>query len=591
MKEQLKELLLEALEQMGVKLSLSEAKKIIIEYPDFKFGHYSTNAALIIAKMMDKKPQEVAAMIIQNIHSTIFESITLATPGFINFKISQNFFLLKTAKLAEEGVKSLAQIKNQKILVEYFQPNIAKPLHIGHLRTAIIGDCIRRMYNFLGFATESDTHMGDWGTQFGLLILAYKNYLASGGDPKIIEQDPINELNKLYIQINQGIENNKILHEQGKLEFVKLEQSDPENRKIWKQFVEWSMEKFLRINELMDILPFDHHWPESFYEDKMPEVIQKLKAKKLLVESQGAQIVNLSATEGTAPGEENKDLGVAIIIKSDGGTTYLLRDLATFIFRKQQGFTKQLYVVDNRQSHSFDQLFAILEKMEEIPPLWPGQAGQAEGEHIDYGFISFKGEALSTRKGNMVLAEEVLREAEQRVAKVIAQKNPDLANKPAVIKDVSKAALKYFDLSHNRHSDIAFDWDEVLDFEGNSGPYLQYAYARLASILRKSPTFPLATGGQTPNSIFTTETEQKIMFLLSIFSEKVRESLAQFLPNIFANYLYELAALLNKFYHESPVLQEQNESAKIFRLCLVKASKNVLGKGLDILGIKALEEM
>jgi arginyl-tRNA synthetase len=568
MKEQIKELIFEALDQLGIKLGEEVYTKITVDYPDFKFGHYSSNAAMIVAKVLDKNPKDLAQDILGHIHSLAFEQVSVAGPGFINFQLKSDFLISKLAKLAKEGVAQPSKVAKQKILVEYFQPNIAKPMHVGLLRTTIIGDCLKRMFLFLGFDTESDTHMGDWGTQFGLLLLAYKK----SGNYEIVSKDPINELNKLYVQINIDCEATPSLKEEGKQEFVKLEQGDEENRKIWKMFVDWSMEKFLRINALMDVLPFDHHWPESFYEDKMPEVLKKLKTAGLLVESQGAQIVDLQAD----------GLGVAIMVKSDGGTTYLLRDMATFIYRKQQGFTKQLYVVDNRQSHSFNQLFAILAKLKEM------DKRGIDGEHVNYGFISFKGEALSTRKGNMVLVEDVISEAQNRVEKIIQEKNPNLAGKTEVVSAISKAALKYFDLSHNRHSDIEFSWDEVLDFEGNSGPYLQYTYARLASILRK---LDLPATPYTLYPIRYSDTEQRIMFLLSIFSDKVRESLNEFLPNIFTNYLYELCSLLNKFYHESPVTQEADEDKKLFRISLIKASKNVLSKGFDLLGIKAVEEM
>jgi len=278
-----------------------------------------------------------------------------------------------------------------------------------------------------------------------------------------------------------------------------------------------------------------------------------------------------------------RGLGVAIIIKSDGGTTYLLRDLATFIFGKEQGFTQHLYVVDNRQALHYRQLFEILKLMGVM-----GGKG-VKGEHISYGFISFKGEALSTRKGNMVLAKDVIAQTEEKVAKIIEEKNSDLKEKPKVIKAVTKAALKYFDLKHNRHSDIEFDWDEVLDFEGDSGPYLQYAYARLSSILKKSQISNLKS--QINSKVQMSGTERELLFKSSILPEIVEDAVKNYLPNVLANYLYNLATLINKFYHESPVLAEVDEAKRNFRLALVSRAKDTLGKGLDLLGIRALEEM
>lgn len=571
MREKLQGLVLEALEKLDIKPDAEASKKLKIEYPDFKLGDYSSNAALVFAKQFETKTLrpsriQVAEVIGRKIKDTdkgeLFETVEAVEPGFINFRLKNEIL---TGSLQGSPPAPPYEEGSQKILVEYFQPNIAKPLHIGHMRTAIIGDSIKRMLKYVGANVESDTHMGDWGTQFGLMILGYKKY----GDPEVVKKDPVNELNKLYIKINQEADKDDSVHEQGKQEFVKLEQGDKENRKLWQQFVDWSMDQFLQINDMLDILPFDNHWPESFYEDKMPAVLEKLKKQKVSIESEGAQIINL----------EDQGLGIAIVVKSDGGTTYLLRDLATAIFRKSQGFSKQLYVVDSRQSRTLEQTYAILILIEELE--------EGEACHVDYGFISFKGGILSTRKGNMVLVDDLLSQAQEKIAKIIQEKNPDLKDKEQAIKAVALGALKYFDLKHNRHSDIEFDWDEVLDFEGDSGPYIQYAYTRLASILRKvrNPK----SEALNPKSI--SDTERQIMFQISIFNEAVGDSVKEYLPNILANYLYKLATLTNKFYHESQVLTEKDKELKAFRLHLVNATSKALAQGLDLLGIKVLEEM
>jgi arginyl-tRNA synthetase len=559
MKRQILADLLTAVQKLKLSDFREEIGKIEIEYPDAALGDYSTNAALVLAKVAKTSPKQLAEQIVEKLDKSKFAKIEVAGPGFINFKLSDEAVV---ASLTKEVEKQLPEV-DDLILVEYFQPNIAKPLHIGHLRTAIIGDSIKRMLMYLGRKVESDTHMGDWGTQFGLLILAYRKY----GNAEDVAKDPITKLNEYYIKINQDAESDPSVHEAGKQEFVKLEQGDEESRNVWKQFVDWSMEKFLAINDLMDILPFDHHWPESFFEDKMPEILEELKSKGLLVESQVAQIVNL----------EDQGLGIAVIVKSDGGTTYLLRDLATFQFRKKEGFAKQLYVVDNRQSHHYRQLFAILKML--------GEMQEGEGSHVDYGFISFKGEALSTRKGNMVLAHEVIAQAEQKVAEIIEQKNPELANKGQVIKAVAKGALKYYDLSHNRRSDYEFDWDEALDFQGNSGPYLQYTYARLSSVLRKVGEVPMAPVFEM------SPTEHQLAVETTKIADMVEASVQDYLPNVLANYLYGLANLANRFYHESPVASETDETKKALRVALIKKTRSVLAEGLGLLGISVLEEM
>ncbi|MBI3232221.1 MAG: arginine--tRNA ligase, partial [Candidatus Doudnabacteria bacterium] len=365
---------------------------------------------------------------------------------------------------AKENYGSSQKGNNQKILVEYFQPNIAKPLHLGHLRTAIIGDCLFKLFRFTGFAPESDTHLGDWGTQFGLLLHAFKKY----GDLSVIEKDPINELNKLYIKINADAENDAAVREAGKAEFVKLEQGDQENRELWKKFKDWSWQEFEVIYRDLDIRRADHNWPESFFEDKTPQVLEELKSKSLLKESQGAQIVDLAG----------HNLGVALVVKSDGGTTYLLRDLATLVFRKEQGFKKQYYVVDVRQSHTLKQTFKTVELM--------GYTHGDEAVHVAYGFLTLPEGAMSTRKGTGVGAKEFIQDVEAQALEIIKEKNPALPNKEEVAKKVAVSAIKYFDLSHNIKSDIVFDPKKAISFEGNTGPYLQYTHARIHGILRKS---------------------------------------------------------------------------------------------------------
>lgn len=559
MKEQILEAILAALDKLGIQVTQEQKAKINVTTPDPKLGDFATNASLILAKEAKTNPLDLAHKLAAEIPNKFFRKIEVAAPGFINFTLSTEQLLnILSAN------KSKFPTNKDKVLLEYFQPNIAKPLHIGHLRTAVIGDSLKRMMHYVGIPVESDTHMGDWGTQFGFLILACKT-LDRVGHTEISEED----LNAEYVRLNAAAEKDPSIHEQAKAEFVKLEKGDKQSREAWQQIVDKSVQKFLDFASEFDLLPFDHHWPESFYEDKMPAVVEELRKKRLLVESQGAQIVDMQST----------GLGVAIIVKSDGSTTYLLRDLAGFLFAKKQGFARHLYVVDNRQSHHYQQLFAILKMMNEFK--------DGEGVHIDYGFISFKGQALSTRKGNMVLAHDVVAEARKRVAKIIKEKNPDLADKEKVIHAVAIGSLKYYDLSHNRRSDFEFDWDEALDFEGNSGPYLQYAYARLSGILNKVNL----QGSHDLSQVVISATERQIILKLSALDEVVAESLKDYLPNLLANYLFELASLINKFYHESQVAKESDEKLKFLRLTIIRQARSVLGTGLSLLGIEALEEM
>ncbi len=544
-----------------------------LTYPNPEFGDYSSNIALVLAKSLKRNPKELAADIISQLkmldNRKLFASIETAG-GFINFKLSANYLLENLGAVLAQGDLYGCSISGQgkKILVEYFQPNIAKPLHLGHLRTAIIGDALFKILASQGFKVESDTHLGDWGTQFGLLLYAFKQY----GDLLIIEKNPIEELNKLYVKINAEAEANPDVREKGKAEFIKLEQNDAENRKLWKMFKDWSWQEFEVVYKDLDVRRADNDWPESFFEDKMPAVTSELKAKGLLIESQGAQIVDL----------EKYNLGIALVVKSDGGTTYLLRDLATYIYRKAQGFVKQIYVVDVRQKHALAQTFKILELLGHITT-------PDEALHIDYGFLTLPEGAMSTRKGTIVGAKEFILGVKEQAQKIIEEKNPELANKSEVAKQVASAAIKYFDLSHNLHTDIVFDPKKAVSFEGNTGPYLQYSYARIQGILRKGK---INEGRGQINQLSTLNPlELVILRKLVQFPQTISQVAEDYLPNLLCNYLFELSQSFNAFYQEVPVLQESDEKIKDFRLKLITATAQVIRNGLYLLGIKAPEEM
>lgn len=551
----------------------------LVDYaPENIDADIASNIALVLAKKLRKNAMEVAEEIRVALeardHDQLSDdqnfSVAISFPGFLNFIFEKTIYLNTLKQILAEKDKYGGPDKKddtEKILVEYFQPNIAKPLHVGHMRSAIIGDAIYRIEKLFSNQVASDTHMGDWGTQFGLLLYAYQQW----GNDSVIEKDPINELNKLYVRINTDMEKNPELRECGKAEFVKLEQGDKKNRADWQKFTHWSMAKFLTIYELLDIQQHTNHWPESFYEDKMPGVLSRLQELGLVVESEGAKIVDL----------EKYDLGTAIIIKSDGGSTYLLRDLATYLYRKHQaGFTRQIYVVDARQAHAFRQLFKILELMHE----WTKEQGQ----HVDFGFMSLPDGALSTRKGKIINLDEVVSQAYQKTLGIIQQKNPELANKDCIARDVAIGALKYFDLSHNRHSDIVFSWDKALNFDGNTGPYLQYTHARIASILEKA--------GATPSNrelayVFDHKEEWLLLKHLYRFGSEVSLARSTYMPNRLTEYLYTLSGLFNNYYQQVRILQEHDANKKASRLALLQVLAQVLKNGLYLLGIKAPRNM
>ncbi len=545
-----------------------------VSYPKSEFGDYASNAAMVLFKKFKIAPASSPVDFAQKLAKAIqdldagqtFSKVEVAG-AFINFTLSPVYLnknLQNILEVQQDFGKS--QIgANQKVLVEYFQPNMAKPLHLGHLRTAIIGDSLFKILQTSGFNVESDTHLGDWGTQFGLLLLAYKKW----GDLSIIEADPIIELNKLYVRMNTEIETNPELREEGKQEFVKLEQGDEEVKKIWQQFRDWSWQEYSIIYDDLGVRKSDNDWPESFFADKMPAVLAQLKNKGLLQESQGAQIVNL----------EDYNLGIGLLVKSDGGTTYLLRDIATYIYRKSQGFEKQIYVVDNRQSHSLNQTFKILELMGVID-------SPDEAVHIAYGFLSLPEGAMSTRKGTIIGANELITKAQEQATAIIEEKNPDLENKVEVAKLVMQGAIKYFDLSHNYKSDIVFTWDKALSFEGNTGPYLQYTHARINGILRKVEGEP-----RISYDIKIEAPDLLVLRKLNQFPEIIEIVAQSYTPNILCNYLFELSQSFNSFYEASPIMKEDDQAQKNFRLALITATAQVLKNGLDLLGIQAPEEM
>lgn len=557
----------------------SMLEDISITAPDPQFGDYSTNLALVAAKRLKASPKEVAEKLIAGIraHDTkgLFSEVYEAR-GFINLRLSEKALLSNLARILELGDLygcSMAG-EGKKVVVEYFQNNVAKPPHVGHLRSAVIGDCILRVLKSQGYKTVSDTHIGDWGVQFGILIYAYKEFIKAGGKKEDIEKDPIAELNKLYVDMSAKIDADPSLREKGKEEFVRLEQGETQNRELWQWFVRESLEDFERYRSWLGVLPFDHNLGESFYEDKMPAVLEGLKAKGLItVGETGEQYVDL----------ESRGLGRAILVKSDGGTTYLLRDLATYVFRKGEfDFWKNIYIVDNRQSHHFKQLFGVLELF--------GHSATADSLHVDFGFMSLPEGAISTRKGTTVNLKAWIQEAEKKALQIIEEKNPGLANKQAVASLVALAAIKYFDLSHNRKTEITFTWEHALSFEGNTGPYMQYTHARIHGILRKSAddisrALPELQDGQLHAA------ELAVMRKLQQFPEVLEQVARDFLPNLLCGYLFELSQVFNAFYESVDVLKEANPELRLLRLKLITATAQVIRNGLYLLGIQSPEEM
>jgi arginyl-tRNA synthetase len=551
----------------------------IVVPPNHEFGDYSSNAALILAKKLKINPKEVAAKIVEEIKKIDFEGkleYINEQGGFINFKLSQKFLLDNLQKIVEQrdlyGCSLLGEGKT--VVVEYFQNNVAKPPHVGHLRSAVIGDCLLRILKSQGYKTISDTHIGDWGVQFGILLYAFKTLKPDMG---VLEKDPINELNKLYVAMSAQIEAQPELRDLAKAEFKKLEDGDEQNRKLWQWFVDESLKDFERFRQLLDILPFDYNLGESFYEKHMPEVLAEFQEKKLISKGETGELyIDL----------EQFGLGRCILIKSDGATTYHLRDFATYIYRKKQfNFYKNIYEVDNRQSHHFKQLFKSLDLA--------GYPALTDSVHVEHGYMSLPEGAISTRKGTTISLQNLIDEAETRALKIIDEKNPDLENKKEISKKVALAAIKYFDLSHNRKTEIVFTWDNALSFDGNTGPYLQYTHARIHGILRKAigNQQSAISADQFAGALLLNPSEFSVLRKLVQFPEILPQVLVEYYPNLLCSYLFELSQTFNAFYQEVPVMQEKDDQLKTFRLQLITATAQVLKNGLYFLGIEAPEEM
>ena len=548
-----------------------------ISAPDvLEHGHYATNIAFDLGKDLKKNPREIAEDLIQKIKKSknqksedVFEKVEVAGGGFINFWLSDEALFKQLGKVLARPDRwgRSTTGKGKKVRIEYFQPNAAKVPHVGHLRSAVIGDALKRVFLSQGYKVVSDTHIGDWGTQFGILLSAWKSISKKEQDK--IKKDPVQGLNDLYVSWNKKIEDDPDLRDKGKEEFAKLEQGDKENRKLWEWMVEVSMKEFEEIMGRLTLLSFEEHRGESVYEDVMPPLVARALKEGVAIEKDGAVIVDL----------EDEELGDAVLQKSDGASTYLLRDLATLQYCEKKKLEKNLYVVDVRQSHHFKQVFEVGKRL--------GISIAERSYHVVFGFLSLPQGAMSTRKGNVLGLLDVLDDVEARAGEVIEEKNPDLKKKRQVAQAVGVGALKYFDLSHHPKSNIIFDKEKSLSFEGGTGPYLQYAYARLRSILRRSKKKEL----RIKKNIEISEVERLLLVETLRFPEVVEDVLGTLAPNGLATYLHGFAQRVSEFYHAVPVLKEEDDEKRGFRLALVEAVAVTLKEGLDLLGIEAPEEM
>ncbi|MBI4975796.1 arginine--tRNA ligase, partial [Candidatus Peregrinibacteria bacterium] len=489
--------------------------RIKIESPSEDIhGDYASNIALALSKELKKNPLEIAEKIVKNLgKSSLIGKVEIAGPGFINFFISEKELLKEVNKAL---IKNYGQSKvgaKKNIVMDYSSPNIAKPLGVHHLLSTIIGQALYNIHKNLGFKTISVNHIGDWGTQFGKLICAYKKW----GNKKTLEKNPVNEMLKLYVKFHNEAEKHIELEDESRKEFKNFEEGDKENRKLWKWFVAESMKDINKTYKKLGGIHFDKIQGESFYEDKMGEILKEGKKLKIFVEGEdGAYVVKYS----------DPNIAPFVVQKKDGATLYSTRDFATLKYRvKTWHPAKLLYVVDVAQSMHFKQLFEGAKKF----PWYKGEA-----EHVHFGRMRMKDAQMSTRKGNVILLDMLLEEAILRAKKIIENKNSKLKNKTRVAEVVGIGAVKYNILSQNRTTDIVFDWDKILSLEGNSGPYLQYSYARAKSILRKAGK--IKSKKLTAQSGSLHPKEFSLIRLFPKFQERVEAAASEYKPNIICLY-------------------------------------------------------
>ena len=521
--------------------------------------------AFSLAKVERKAPQAIAGEIAEKIDTTGFEKV-VATGPYLNFfldkaAISADILRAVISEKADYGQQDIGH--GQNVTLDMSSPNIAKPFSVGHLRSTVIADALGHIYSKLGYKAIRINHLGDWGKQFGMLIVAYKLW----GDKEAIEANPIDELLKLYVRINAEADENPELDEQARQWFKKLEDGDQEALDLWQWFRDESLVEFNRIYDKLDV-SFDYFHGEAFYNDKMDEGIQILEDKNLLQESKGAQIVNL----------EKYDLPPALIKKSDGATLYITRDMATAMYRHRTfNFAKNIYVVGQEQSHHFKQLKAVLKEM--------GFDWSDDMIHVSFGLVTKNKKKLSTRKGNIIRLEPTLDEAEARALTQIEAKNPGLENKEAVAHAVGVGAVKFYDLKTDRDNGYDFDLEAMVSFEGETGPYVQYAYARIQSILRKAEFVPASDANYALNDAESWD----IIKLLQDFPSIIQRAAEKYDPSVVAKYAINLAQSFNKYYAHTRILDENPERDS--RLALAYATGIVLKEALRLLGVDAPEKM
>lgn len=522
-----------------------------------------------LAKTMRKAPNMIAADICSKIEENKIFSKIEPVAAYINFFTDKSVYAAEVmesiAKMGENYGTS-EEGKGKTIVIDYSSPNIAKPFHVGHLRSTVIGSALYKIFEKMGYECVGVNHLGDWGTQFGKLIEAYKLW----GSKEEVEEKGISELTRIYVKFHEEAEKDPSLDDRARAWFVKMQDGDEEAITLWKWFYDISIKEFERVYEKLGV-KFDHYTGESFYNDKMAAIVDELKEKKLLTESNGAMIVDL----------EDAKMPPCLIIRTDGGTLYATRDITAAIYRKNTyDFDKCIYVTAIDQNLHFAQWFKVIEKM--------GYDWSKDLVHVPFGLVSLEDGKLSTRKGKVVLMEDLLDEAVKKTMGIINDKNPDLPDKEEVAKEVGIGAVIFDDLYNGRIKDIVFSWDRMLNFDGETGPYVQYTHARACSVLKKAGYVK----GTAPidYSVLTDDASVDVCKMLANYSAKIKEAASRYEPSVIARYLVDLSQAFNKFYHDNVILTD-DENVRNARLAVVDAVRLVIKSGLEILGIKSPERM
>lgn len=548
-------------------LKNDEIKSLIEVPPNKEMGDYAF-PCFKLAKEYRKSPMAIAEEISKSIPTGEVISKVINVGGYVNFFVNKEALAKKviTQVLSEKkdyGKSNIGEGKN--VLIDFSSPNIAKPFHIGHIRTTVIGNALHKIYASQGYNTVRINHLGDYGTQFGKLIVAYKLW----GNKEVVESSPIKELLKLYVKFHDEAEKKPEMEDEARAWFTKLENGDEEATELWSWFREESLKEFQRVYDLLDI-QFDSYAGESFYSDKMQSVIDELKEKNLLVESEGTMIVDLS----------DENLPPALIQKTDGSTLYLTRDLAAGFYRKKTyDFEKCLYVVGSQQELHFRQYFAVIKKM--------GYDWYKDMVHVPFGMVALEEGTMSTRKGRVVFLEDVLNQAIDKTREIIIEKNPEAGDIDKIAREVGVGAVVFQELSNSRIKDYTFSWERTLSFEGETGPYVQYTHARCCAVLRK------ANQAVTPEvnfDLISDEDSSEVLKVIETFNKSILLAMSKNEPHIVTRFALDLAQAFNKFYHNNPIVVE-DEDVRNARLALVEATRQSLENALAILGINAPEKM